>query len=177
MLVEFLNRTQQTAMFGNTGGLQRCRVELVAQHAHHPVMHLLQGFAQQRGTGFAQLRMGARSRHGGQLLPVPGHAQFLQRPQCIDRLPDKRNANALGAQALELCRHAKGLGGIDGCRGEDNFHLGICALGERSDRCFRIGEFEKQAAEAEIADFAGDFGVARLRDDGCLRDLEAPVTP
>ena len=88
--------------------------------------------------------------------------------QRIDRLAGKRNPDPEWAQALELRRHAEGLGRTDRHRGEDDFHRGIGALGRRGDRRFGVGELEKQAALAEIANLAGDFRVSRLRDNGGL---------
>jgi hypothetical protein len=177
VVAEFVHRTQQSAVFGNAGSLHGGSIQLVAQHAHHLVVHLEQGVAQQGGAGFAQMRVRAESGQGGQFLPVLGHAQFLQRTQCIDWLAEKRDADPEWTQAFELRGHVKALGGVDRHRGEDNFHLGVHARGQRGDRGFRVGELEEQAAEAEVTNFAGDAGMPRLRDDGRLRDLEAPVAP
>jgi hypothetical protein len=177
MLAEFRHRVQEPAVFGNAGCACCCRVQLVGQHAHHLVMHLQQGLVQQRRTDFAQMGGSIRGRQGSQFLPVAAHAQLLQRTQRIDGLPDKYDTRAEWAQALEFCGDAEGLSRVGRRRGEDDFHLVSRTIGQRGNRSFRMGEFEEQATHAEIADFTGDFGVPRLRDDGRLRDLEASVAP
>jgi len=53
VFAEFVDGVQQPAVLGNAGGVHRRRAQLVAQHAHHLVVHLQQGFAQQRAAGFA----------------------------------------------------------------------------------------------------------------------------
>ncbi len=177
MQVEFVARVQQPAVFGNPRSLHRRRAEPVAQHAHHLVVHLQQGFVQQRGAGLAQLGKGVRGGQCGEFLAMPRHPQLLQRPQRIERLADERDADPERTQTLELRRDAEGLGGTDRRRRENDFNLGVRALGQRGDRRFGIGEFEEQSAKTEIANFAGDFGIPGLRDDRRLRHLKAPVAP
>ena len=174
---KFVYCGHQAAVLCDSACLDRGRVQFFADQSHDLVVDLLQGLGKQGGAGFAQLRIGGRGGLDAEFLPVPGHAQFLQRAQRLGRLAHERDADAERAQTPELGRHAESARIVGGGRGEDDFDFGVGALGQRGDGRFRIGEAKKEAAEAEVADFAGDFGVAGLGDDGRLRDLEAPVAP
>ena len=177
LAVEFVHGGEEAAVLGDAAGLHRGRAELVAELAHHLVVDLEQGLVQQRDAGVAQLRMAVGRGQRGEFLPVACHAQLLQRPQGVGRLARERDADAQRAQALESRRHPEGLGGLRQRRGENDLDLGVGTPGERRNRRFRVGESQEQAAEAEVADFAGDLGMARLRDDRRLRYLESSVAP
>ncbi len=164
-------------MLGNAGCVQRRVLQPVAQHVLGLFMRVQQGLAQQGRAGLAQVEEGVARRQGAKFLPVTRHAQLLQGAQCLDRLAAKGDADADRAQALEDCRNAKGLRRREGRRGEHDVHFGTGPLGQCRNGGFRIDEAEEQPAQAEIADFAGDVGMPRLRDERRLRHLEAHVAP
>ena len=175
MATKLMPRRQQAAVLGNAGGLHGGGAQFVADEPHHLVLHLLQGFGQERGGGFAQLGVRGGGWQRSQFLAMAGHAEFLQGAQGIDRLAHEGNPHAQRAQPFQLRRDREGLGGAGGGSRKHDFDFGIHPLGERRDGGFRIGEAQKQAAETEVPYFAGDLGVSGLRDDGRLRNLETAV--